>query len=60
MKYKLTKREKIYPIEPPCKKTMYDSKEDAMEAMKFVMSDKWVKLETYQCSVCGFWHLTHL
>ena len=60
MKYKLTKQEKIYPIEPPCKKTMYKSKEDAQEAIEWVVSGKRVNLDTYHCSVCGFWHLTSI
>ena len=58
MKYKLSNKEKINPVEPPCRKRIYDSKEDAMEAISFVTSTRRVMLEAYQCSVCGFWHLT--
>ena len=58
MKYKLSKKEKIYPVEPPCRKTMYNSKKDAIEAIAFVTSTRRVDLEAYQCKVCGFWHLT--
>ena len=60
MKYKLSKSERIAPLEPRCKKTVYESKVTAQEAIDYVMSGKRVKLETYQCTICGFWHLTSI
>jgi hypothetical protein len=60
MKYRLSKIEKIVPLEPRCKKTVYESKDAAQEAIAYVMSGKRVRLETYQCSICGFWHLTSI
>ena len=59
MKYKPSRIRKIYPIESPCKKTMYNSLIDAKESIDYLQKDKWVKgLSAYKCSVRGFWHLT--
>jgi hypothetical protein len=58
VKYKLSKIEKIYPVEPPCKKTMYKTKADAQEAIKYVNEIRSVELNAYLCTICGFWHLT--
>jgi hypothetical protein len=58
VKYKLSKIEKIYPIEPPCKKTMYRTKADALEAIRYVNENRRIELSAYQCEICGFWHLT--
>jgi hypothetical protein len=60
MKYKLVKKKNVSPIEPVCKKTVYDSKKDAEEAIEYVTSGKRVNLKAYHCSVCGFWHLTSI
>lgn len=60
MTYKFNKQQKIYPIELPCKKTMYDSAESAKEMIEYLKSQKRVKneLHYYTCMVCGKWHLT--
>jgi sulfite reductase beta subunit-like hemoprotein len=60
MKYRFTRQQKIYPIEPPCKKTMYDSETDAQEMIKYLKSEKGVKeqLHYYACIKCGKYHLT--
>jgi hypothetical protein len=58
VKHKLSKTDKIIPIEPPCKKTIYKSKEEAQEAIKYMKEIRVVELNCYHCSICGFWHLT--
>ncbi len=59
MKYKPSRLIQIYPIESPCKKTMYKSLIEAKESIKYLQENKGVKdLSAYKCSVCGFWHLT--
>jgi hypothetical protein len=59
MKYKPSHITKIYPIESPCKKTMYHSLIEAKESITYLQENKSVKgLSAYKCSVCGFWHLT--
>ena len=59
MKEKPSSRRKIYPIESPCKKTIYNSLIEAKESIVYLQENKFVKdLSVYKCSVCGFWHLT--
>lgn len=59
MKYKLSPVRKINPVESPCKKNIYNSLNDAKEAIEYIQQSKGVKiLSAYKCSVCGFWHLT--
>ena len=60
MKYKATNIQKAYPIEPPCKKTIYDSEMDAREMIKYLKNEKGVKeqLHYYACVICGKYHLT--
>jgi alanyl-tRNA synthetase len=58
VKHRVSKTDKINPIEPPCRKAMYNSQADALEAIKYMTEIRVVELKTYQCSVCGFWHLT--
>jgi len=59
MKYKPSKIRHIYPVESPCKKTMYNSLIDAKESIAYLKENRMVKeLTAYKCSVCGFWHLT--
>jgi hypothetical protein len=59
MKYKPSRIRKIYPVESPCKKPMYNSFIDAEESMDYLKENKVVKdLSAYKCSVYGFWHLT--
>jgi hypothetical protein len=59
MKYKPSRIRNIYPVESPCKKTMYNSLTDAKESIAYLQENRVVKeLTAYKCSVCGFWHLT--
>jgi hypothetical protein len=59
MKYKPGPVRKTYPVESPCKKTMYNSLIEANEAIDYLQKNKYVKdLSAYKCEVCGFWHLT--
>jgi hypothetical protein len=58
VKNKLSKKDKISPIGPPCTKTLYDSQADALEAIKYMKEIRVVELRPYLCTICGFWHLT--
>lgn len=59
MKYKPSHIRKIYPLEAPCKKTIYNSLIDAQEAIDYLLENRVVKdLSAYKCTLCGFWHLT--
>ena len=59
MKSKPSGRNKIDPIGPSCKKTIYNSLIEAQTAIAYLQETKYVKgLSAYKCSVCGFWHLT--
>jgi hypothetical protein len=49
----------IRPIEPPCKKKIYHSQEEAEDMINFIKETRVSKkIRLYKCSVCGFWHLT--
>jgi hypothetical protein len=55
MKNKTSHLRKIYPIESPCKKTMYNSFIDAKESIDYLQKNKGVKdLSAFKCSVFGF------
>jgi hypothetical protein len=59
MGYKLSNIKKINPIEPPCKKTIYNSLEEAQDMIDYIKETRVVKdIHAYKCTVCGFWHLT--
>jgi len=59
IKYKPSRIRKIYPVESPCKKTMYNSMIEAKESIDYLQKNKYVKdLSAYKCSACGFWHIT--
>jgi len=59
MGYKLSKIKKIYPIEPPCKKTIYNSPGEAQDMIRYIKETREVQeMHEYKCTVCGFWHLT--
>ena len=59
MKNNPSRIRKTDPIEPPCKKTMYNSLIDAKESINYLQENKGIKdLSAYKCSLCGFWHLT--
>jgi hypothetical protein len=59
MGYKLPKTGKIDPVEPPCKKTIYYSPEEAQDMIKYLKENRTDKtISAYKCTICGFWHLT--
>jgi hypothetical protein len=59
MKHKPLVIRKIHPIEARCKKTIYDSFDDAKASADYLRENKGVKdLSVYKCTICGFWHLT--
>jgi len=59
MTYKLSNIKKITSVNPPCKKTMYNSREDAQDMIRYIEENKGGRaLHAYKCPVCGFWHLS--
>ena len=59
MKYKPFRIRKIYPFESRCKKTVYNSFNEAKASIDYLQENKGIRnLSAYKCSVCGFWHLT--
>jgi hypothetical protein len=59
MGYKLSNTKKIHPVEPSCKKTIYNSQEEAQEMISYIKDNRSVKeIHSYKCTICGFWHLT--
>jgi hypothetical protein len=59
MRYKHSEIKKISPIEPPCRKTIYNSMEEAQDIIRHINESRVVReIRAYKCSVCGFWHLT--
>lgn len=59
MSYKLPNTKKINPIEPLCKKTIYNSPEEAQDMISFIKENRRVReIHAYKCMSCGFWHLT--
>jgi hypothetical protein len=50
---------KIIPIELPCRKTMYNSPEEAQDMIRYIKENRRVQdIKAYKCLTCGFWHLT--
>lgn len=46
-------------IEPPCRKTIYHSREEAEDIIKYITENRGGReLFAYKCYICGFWHLT--
>jgi hypothetical protein len=59
MGYKLSKIKKINPLEPSCKKPMYNSAEEAQDMISYIRENRVGQaINAYKCEVCGFWHLT--
>jgi hypothetical protein len=59
MAYKSLKSKSIDPVEPPCRKTIYHSKEEAEDMITYLNENKTAKtISAYRCTSCGFWHLT--
>jgi hypothetical protein len=58
-KYKSIRVSKVEPVDIPCRKTAYNSPDEAQAAIVYIRQTKYVKdLSAYRCSICGFWHLT--
>ena len=58
-KYIPSKAQKIYPIDVPCTKMIYNSEIEARGAILYLKDVKGIKeLNTYCCMKCGFYHLT--
>jgi hypothetical protein len=59
MGYKLSGIKKTDPVEPPCRKTIYYTPEEAQDMIKYLKENRTGKvISTYKCTICGFWHLT--
>jgi hypothetical protein len=59
MSYKISKIKGIDPIKPACKKTMYNSPEEAQDMIRYINETRSTKeMHAYKCTICGFWHLT--
>jgi len=57
--YKRSDKKIIIPLDPPCKKTIYNSFEDAQDMILYIKENRGIsELYAYKCPVCGFWHLT--
>jgi hypothetical protein len=57
--YKLSNIKKINPVVPPCKKTIYNSLEEAQDMIQYIKQNRRAReLYAYKCTTCGFWHLT--
>lgn len=59
MDSKYSGKKKPDPIELPCRKAMYNSKEEAEDMIRFINENRITReIRAYKCKVCGFWHLT--
>jgi hypothetical protein len=59
MAYKKSGIRNILPVTLPCKKAMYNSREEAEDMIRYLRENRGGKeLSVYKCEVCGFWHLT--
>jgi hypothetical protein len=59
MIYKASGKQKVNPLEPSCNKPAYNSQADALDMIKHIEETRVSKkIRTYQCPVCGLWHLT--
>lgn len=59
MAYKSSNLKNIDPISPACRKTMYNSREEAEDMIRHIQENRVVRaLHAYQCPDCGMWHLS--
>lgn len=59
MKYRLSKKEKVDPIAPVCRKEAYFTLEDAQAMIRQIEETRVTKkIRAYRCDICGLWHLT--
>jgi hypothetical protein len=49
----------VKPIDPGCKKAIYQSREEAEEMIRHIRETRFVsELSAYECPHCGLWHLS--
>jgi len=59
MVYQRSNFKNINPIQPSCKKAIYNSFEEAQEVIAHIKETRVVReISAYKCTICGFWHLT--
>jgi hypothetical protein len=59
MKYHSGHKAPVSRIEFPCKKAIYHTKEEAEDMIRHITETRVTReIRAYQCSTCGFWHLT--
>jgi hypothetical protein len=59
MNYKSSRKTKIEPIGLFCRKTPYNSLEEAQDMIRYINETRVTReIRAYKCSICGFWHLT--
>jgi hypothetical protein len=59
MTYRISNKINIHPIEPLCRKKIYNSPEEAQAMIDYIRENRRVReIHAYKCTICGFWHLT--
>lgn len=59
MAYRSARNRPVAPIGPPCKKKIYQTREEAEEMIRHIRETRYVKeLHAYRCEICGLWHLS--
>lgn len=59
MHYKTSGKKSIPSVEPPCRKSIYNTREDAEDMIRHLAETRTGRaIHAYRCDVCGFWHLT--
>ncbi|MDF1576468.1 MAG: hypothetical protein P1P86_14870 [Bacteroidales bacterium] len=59
MAYRPPEFKSLEPIGPACKKTIYNTREEAEDMIRYIGENRVVReLRAYQCPSCGLWHLT--
>jgi hypothetical protein len=59
MAYKHLRIKNIDPLELPCRKTIYQTREDALDMIAYIKENRGgPDINVYKCTSCGFWHLT--
>ena len=58
-KYNLQGKKNVSPLDPACRKTIYHTREEALDMIQYIAENKTSKtIRAYQCDICGLWHLT--
>ena len=59
MVHKSSNIKNINPIQPTCKKAIYNTQEEAQDMIAYIKETRVVReISAYKCTICGFWHLT--